>query len=104
MVGEIRDRETGQVAIHSWLKVHLLFTTVHANKVTDVIGRFINMGVEPYNFLSELNCILAQRVVRVICPNSNRPKQHSAQELTESVPDPTMWRNGHSVQGYRCLE
>ena len=69
MVGEIRDQETAQIAIQSALTGHLVFTTVHANNVTDVIGRFINMGVEPYNFVSALNCILAQRLVRVICHN-----------------------------------
>ncbi len=67
MVGEIRDNETAQIAIQSALTGHLVFTTVHANNVTDVIGRFINMGVEPYNFVSALNCILAQRLVRVVC-------------------------------------
>ena len=65
MVGEIRDQETAQIAIQSALTGHLVFTTVHANNVTDVIGRFINMGVEPYNFVSALNCILAQRLVAI---------------------------------------
>ena len=64
MVGEIRDTETAQIAIQSALTGHLVFTTVHANNVVDVIGRFLNMGVEPYNFVSALNCILAQRLVR----------------------------------------
>ena len=67
MVGEIRDQETAQIAINSALTGHLVFTTVHANNVLDVLGRFLNMGVEPYNFVSALNCILAQRLVRVIC-------------------------------------
>ena len=67
MVGEIRDTETAQIAIQSALTGHLVFTTVHANNVVDVLGRFLNMGVEPYNFVSALNCILAQRLVRVIC-------------------------------------
>src|ERR1700723_2056238 len=62
MVGEIRDQETAQIAIQSALTGHLVFTTVHANNVVDVIGRFLNMGVEPYNFVSALNCILAQRL------------------------------------------
>ena len=65
MVGEIRDTETAQIAIQSALTGHLVFTTVHANNVVDVIGRFLNMGVEPYNFVSALNCILAQRLVRL---------------------------------------
>ena len=72
MVGEIRDQETAQIAINSALTGHLVFTTVHANNVTDVIGRFINMGVEPYNFVSALNCILAQRLVRVICEHCKK--------------------------------
>ena len=68
MVGEIRDEETAQIAIQSALTGHLVFTTVHANNVIDVIGRFLNMGVEPYNFVSSLNCVLAQRLVRLLCP------------------------------------
>ena len=72
MVGEIRDQETAQIAINSALTGHLVFTTVHANNVTDVIGRFINMGVEPYNFVSALNCIMAQRLVRVICEHCKK--------------------------------
>src|SRR6202046_3565717 len=73
MVGEIRDTETAQIAIQSALTGHLVFTTVHANNVVDVIGRFINMGVAPYNFISALNCILAQRLVRLICESCRRP-------------------------------
>jgi len=69
MVGEIRDAETAQIAIQSALTGHLVFTTVHANNAFDVIGRFVNMGIEPYNFVSSLNCILAQRLVRAICPS-----------------------------------
>src|SRR5258706_7219342 len=76
MVGEIRDNETAQIAIQSALTGHLVFTTVHANNVTDVIGRFINMGVEPYNFVSALNCILAQRLVRVICEFCRKPVEY----------------------------
>ena len=77
MVGEIRDQETAQIAIQSALTGHLVFTTVHANNVTDVIGRFINMGVEPYNFVSALNCIMAQRLVRVVCANCKRPRRYT---------------------------
>ncbi len=68
MVGEIRDAETAQIAIQSALTGHLVFSTVHANNAFDVIGRFVNMGIEPYNFVASLNCILAQRLVRAICP------------------------------------
>jgi type IV pilus assembly protein PilB len=73
MVGEIRDSETAQIAIQSALTGHLVFTTVHANNAFDVIGRFVNMGIEPYNFVSSLNCILAQRLVRMICLNCREP-------------------------------
>ncbi|HVG32309.1 MAG TPA: GspE/PulE family protein [Pyrinomonadaceae bacterium] len=84
MVGEIRDTETAQIAIQSALTGHLVFTTVHANNVIDVIGRFLNMGVEPYNFVSSLNCVLAQRLVRMLCPVCKRPYEPSAEELMES--------------------
>ena len=73
MVGEIRDNETAQIAINSALTGHLVFTTVHANNVVDVLGRFLNMGVEPYQFVSALNCVLAQRLVRNICVHCKRP-------------------------------
>ncbi len=84
MVGEIRDTETAQIAIQSALTGHLVFTTVHANNVIDVIGRFLNMGVEPYNFVSSLNCVLAQRLIRMLCPYCKRPFQASDLELEES--------------------
>ena len=69
MVGEIRDAETAQIAIQAALTGHLVFTTVHANNVFDVIGRFAHMGVDPYSFVSALNGILAQRLVRLLCPH-----------------------------------
>ena len=84
MVGEIRDEETAQIAIQSALTGHLVFTTVHANNVIDVIGRFLNMGVEPYNFVSSLNCVLAQRLVRLLCPTCKRPYSPSEEDLAES--------------------
>jgi len=84
MVGEIRDEETAQIAIQSALTGHLVFTTVHANNVIDVIGRFINMGVEPYNFVSALNCVLAQRLVRLLCPTCKRSYKPNEEELVES--------------------
>ena len=104
MVGEIRDQETAQIAIQSALTGHLVFTTVHANNVTDVIGRFINMGVEPYNFVSALNCIMAQRLVRVICPSCKKPKRYSSEELKEAGLDPAIWGNVVLVEGAGCLE
>jgi type IV pilus assembly protein PilB len=104
MVGEIRDQETAQIAIQSALTGHLVFTTVHANNVTDVIGRFINMGVEPYNFVSALNCIMAQRLVRVICTNCKKPKRFSQEELKEAGLDPAVWANVIFAEGAGCLE
>src|SRR5271163_694930 len=104
MVGEIRDQETAQIAINSALTGHLVFTTVHANNVTDVIGRFINMGVEPYNFVSALNCILAQRLVRLICLNCKRPKKYTDIELLESGVDPNPAANCQFAEGAGCLE
>ncbi len=75
MVGEIRDPETADIAIQSALTGHLVFTTVHANNVIDVLGRFLNMKIEPYNFVSALNCVMAQRLVRTICEHCRRPVQ-----------------------------
>ncbi len=104
MVGEIRDQETAQIAINSALTGHLVFTTVHANNVTDVIGRFINMGVEPYNFVSALNCILAQRLVRVICENCKRRVTYKPEVLKESGFDPKIWADVPFYEGGGCLE
>jgi type IV pilus assembly protein PilB len=104
MVGEIRDQETAQIAIQSALTGHLVFTTVHANNVTDVIGRFINMGVEPYNFVSALNCIMAQRLVRVICAKCTKPKKYSPEELKEAGLDPVVWGSVTFAEGAGCLE
>lgn len=84
MVGEIRDEETAQIAINSALTGHLVFTTVHANNVIDVIGRFLNMNVDLYNFVSALNCVLAQRLVRKLCQICKRRYIPSEQELLES--------------------
>ena len=87
MVGEIRDAETGQIAVQSALTGHLVFTTVHANNAFDVLGRFLNMGIEPYNFVSSLNCILAQRLVRILCPRCKKPAKLSRKEFEESALD-----------------
>jgi type IV pilus assembly protein PilB len=104
MVGEIRDQETAQIAINAALTGHLVFTTVHANNVFDVLGRFLNMGVEPYNFVSALNCILAQRLVRQICPHCKVPTQYSDEELRESGLDPAKWRTTTFYEGPGCFE
>ena len=84
LVGEIRDQETAQIAINSALTGHLVFTTVHANNVVDVLGRFLNMGVEAYNFVSALNCILAQRLVRTICEYCARTVHYDDEMLLAS--------------------
>jgi general secretion pathway protein E len=84
MVGEIRDAETAQIAVQSALTGHLVFTTVHANNVFDVIGRFMHMGVDPYSFVSALNGILAQRLVRVTCTHCAEPYVPDAQLLADS--------------------
>ncbi len=104
MVGEIRDNETAQIAIQSALTGHLVFTTVHANNVTDVIGRFINMGVEPYNFVSALNCILAQRLVRVICQHCKKVVRYAPDVLRASGLDPIEWGQVQFVEGAGCIE
>jgi type IV pilus assembly protein PilB len=104
MVGEIRDEETAQIAIQSALTGHLVFTTVHANNVTDVIGRFINMGVEPYNFVSSLNCIMAQRLVRVVCENCKKPVHYPAEVLSTAGLDPAVWGPVSFAEGAGCLE
>ncbi len=104
MVGEIRDPETAQIAIQSALTGHLVFTTVHANNVVDVLGRFLNMGVEPYQFVSALNCVLAQRLVRLICSHCKRPVQVSQDLLLESALDPEQLRDHVFYEGAGCIE
>ena len=104
MVGEIRDSETAQIAIQSALTGHLVFTTVHANNVVDVIGRFLNMGVEPYNFVSALNCILAQRLVRIICEYCKKPVKYPDEVLEAGGLDPKAWRDQVFYEGPGCIE
>jgi len=104
MIGEIRDTETAQIAIQSALTGHLVFTTVHANNVVDVIGRFLNMGVEPYNFVSALNCILAQRLVRLICESCRKVVQYPPEMLEASGLDPDQWSKVSFYEGQGCIE
>jgi type IV pilus assembly protein PilB len=104
MVGEIRDPETAQIAIQSALTGHLVFTTVHANNVLDVLGRFLNMGVEPYQFVSALNCVLAQRLVRNICAHCRRPAKISRVQLQEAALDPALEFSGRFFEGAGCIE
>jgi general secretion pathway protein E len=84
MVGEIRDPETAQIAVQAALTGHLVFTTVHANNVFDVIGRFMHMGVDPYSFVSALNGIVAQRLLRVLCPECSIDDKPDSELLARS--------------------
>jgi type II secretory ATPase GspE/PulE/Tfp pilus assembly ATPase PilB-like protein len=104
MVGEIRDNETAQIAINSALTGHLVFTTVHANNVLDVLGRFLNMGVEAYQFVSALNCVLAQRLVRNICTHCKRPSTVTRALLEESGLDPALEHTHTFYEGIGCIE
>jgi type IV pilus assembly protein PilB len=104
MVGEIRDPETAQIAIQSALTGHLVFTTVHANNVFDVLGRFLNMGVEPYQFISALNCVMAQRLVRRICEACRHPLKLDAAMLAESAIDPALIAGKTLYEGTGCME
>ena len=104
MVGEIRDEETAQIAVQAALTGHLVFTTVHANNVVDVLGRFLNMKVELYNFVSALNCILAQRLVRKICPHCRQPFVPTPQLLEESALAPERLKGVTLYEGRGCIE
>jgi type II secretory ATPase GspE/PulE/Tfp pilus assembly ATPase PilB-like protein len=104
MVGEIRDPETADIAIQSALTGHLVFTTVHANNVIDVLGRFLNMKIEPYNFVSALNCVQAQRLVRTICLHCKREVRASREVLLESGLDPARYADVPFYEGAGCIE
>ncbi|HEX9689474.1 MAG TPA: GspE/PulE family protein [Thermoanaerobaculia bacterium] len=104
MVGEIRDEDTAQIAVQSALTGHLVFTTVHANNVVDVLGRFLNMKVELYNFVSALNCVLAQRLVRKICNHCREQITVSPQTLVEAGLDPAALDGQVFYEGRGCLE
>jgi len=104
MVGEIRDEETAQIAVQSALTGHLVFTTVHANNVVDVLGRFLNMKVELYNFVSALNCVLAQRLVRKICVHCKEPIQLTPEVIAEAGLDPAKLVGQVFYEGRGCLE
>ncbi len=104
MVGEIRDPETADIAIQSALTGHLVFTTVHANNVIDVLGRFLNMKIEPYNFVSALNCVQAQRLVRTICTHCKHQVRASKELLVESGLDLKLYAEVPFYEGAGCLE
>ena len=102
MVGEIRDAETAQIAVQSALTGHLVFTTVHANNVFDVIGRFLHMQVDTYSFVSALNGVLAQRLLRVVCPHCSEPYQPDEQQLADSGIDAKAASEFRFVRGTGC--
>jgi type IV pilus assembly protein PilB len=104
MVGEIRDPETAQIAVQSALTGHLVFTTVHANNVFDVIGRFIHMGIDPYNFVSCLNCVMAQRLVRKVCTKCRKPRNYSDEELADAGVDPLLVQGKVLYEARGCEE
>ena len=104
MVGEIRDEETAQIAVQSALTGHLVFTTVHANNVVDVLGRFLNMKVDLYNFVSALNCVLAQRLVRKICEHCKREMTYPDSVIVESGLDLAEFRGRTFYEGAGCIE
>jgi type IV pilus assembly protein PilB len=104
MVGEIRDPETADIAIAAALTGHLVFTTVHANNVIDVLGRFLNMKIEPYNFVSALNCVQAQRLVRMICQHCKHPVKAPRQLLIDSGLDPDIYGSTVFYDGAGCIE
>lgn len=104
MVGEIRDPETAQIAVQSALTGHLVFTTVHANNAFDVLGRFIHMGIDPYNFVSSLNCVMAQRLVRKICNRCKVPHRITDETLRESGIDPDKCRDVTFYDAKGCDE
>lgn len=104
MVGEIRDPETAQIAVQSALTGHLVFTTVHANNVFDVLGRFLHMGIDAYNFVSCLNCVIAQRLVRKICPHCKRQIRYDQEALEESGLDYARYKDYVFYEGAGCKE
>ncbi len=102
MVGEIRDTETAQIAVQSALTGHLVFTTVHANNAFDVIGRFAHMGVDVYGFVSSLNCVMAQRLVRLVCARCRRPAGVDLELLEASGLDPERYAGHEWTEGAGC--
>lgn len=102
MVGEIRDAETAQIAVQSALTGHLVFTTVHANNSVDVIGRLMHMGLDLHNFVSALNCVMAQRLVRLVCTQCRRTVDMSAEQLEHSGLDPDRFRDHRWMEGAGC--
>lgn len=102
MVGEIRDAETASIAVQSALTGHLVFTTVHANNVFDVVGRFYHMGIDIYSFVSSLNCVMAQRLVRLICPHCKSEVEIEQDYLELSGLAPHVYADQKWYQGEGC--
>jgi general secretion pathway protein E len=102
MVGEIRDPDTAQIAVQSALTGHLVFTTIHANNVFDVIGRFAQMEVDPYSFVSALNAVLAQRLVRLACPACAQPYVPGEAELRDAGLDARALRDHRFIRAVGC--
>ncbi|HEY9379766.1 MAG TPA: GspE/PulE family protein, partial [Burkholderiales bacterium] len=102
MVGEIRDPETAQIAIQAALTGHLVFTTVHANNVFDVLGRFTHMGVDTYSFAAALNGVVAQRLIRLNCTHCSVPVTPTPEELTDSGIDPAEFEAFEFRAGRGC--
>jgi type IV pilus assembly protein PilB len=102
LVGEIRDAETAEIAVQAALTGHLVFTTVHANNIIDVIGRFTHMGLEPYNFVSALNHVLTQRLLRTICSGCRAPAAVDPQVLREAGLDPARVGDRSLYEGKGC--
>ncbi len=104
MVGEIRDAETAQIAVQAALTGHMVFTTVHANNVFDVIGRFANMGVDSYSLVAALNGIAAQRLLRMNCTHCAAPVEASAEELRRSGLAPETAAGANFKRGLGCAQ
>lgn len=104
MVGEIRDPETAQIAVQSALTGHLVFTTVHANNVFDVLGRFLHMGIDAYNFVSSLNCVAAQRLIRKICVHCKQTVTYEREDFDASGLDYDKLKDHTFYEGAGCKE
>lgn len=104
LVGEIRDTETAQITVQSAMTGHLVLSTVHANNAIDVVGRFTHMGVDLYNFVSALNCVMAQRLIRKICPHCRQTTTIDDSKLAESGLDSALYKDQVWYEGAGCSE
>ncbi len=104
MVGEIRDAETAQIAVQAALTGHQVFTTVHANNVFDVIGRFANMGVDSYSLVAALNGIVAQRLLRMSCPHCAVPTDPPLELLRRSGLGNAQANSARFKKGLGCAQ